>query len=144
MLVASLLPDIIDKPLGLIILPTTLGSSRTVGHTLLFSAVLALLGLLLRKKRSDFRLLLIAYSSTVHVTLDGMWERPQVLLWPLFGFGFPQSDPTGWVQRVLAHAIAHPSVYIPEIAGFIICGFSVLHLLRKRTIGKFVRYGIVA
>lgn len=141
-LVASLLPDIIDKPLGLIILPVTLGSSRNLGHTILFLLVLFLLGLFFLKKRADFRLLLVAYCSTIHLALDRMWERPQVLFWPFLGYKFSHSDPTEWINRVTTNALAHPDVYIPEIVGIVICILFAVHLLKNKAVIKFIRNGI--
>lgn len=51
LLVGSMLPDIIDKPLGIYILGETLSSGYIFGHILLFAAVLAGVGLYLYVKR---------------------------------------------------------------------------------------------
>ncbi len=51
--IGSLLPDIIDKPLGRIILAETIGSGRIFAHTLLFGALLGLAGYYLYHKGQD-------------------------------------------------------------------------------------------
>jgi hypothetical protein len=43
-IIGSLLPDIIDKPVGMILLP--LNNGRVFGHTLLFILILLLIGLI--------------------------------------------------------------------------------------------------
>jgi len=47
LLIGSLLPDIIDKPLGHIFFREALSSGRTIGHTLFFLILITLAGLLL-------------------------------------------------------------------------------------------------
>src|SRR5665647_1657031 len=52
LVIGSLLPDLIDKPLGLIIFPSTIANGRMIAHTLLFSFTLFLIGLYLYDKLS--------------------------------------------------------------------------------------------
>ncbi len=139
-LIGSLLPDIIDKPLGLLILQTSLGNGRTIGHTLLFSLFLVSFGLLLLKKRNEHWLLIIACGSILHLILDYMWFYPNPLLWPLFGFGFLQSDASSWLYKTLS-GFSHPSVYVPEISGFILCAIITGILFRRHLIGQFIKRG---
>ena len=54
-IIGSLLPDIIDKPVGMILLP--LENGRVFGHTLLFVLILLLIGLKYRKSLFIFRIL---------------------------------------------------------------------------------------
>ncbi len=42
LVIGSLLPDLIDKPLGIIIYSSTIANGRTIAHTLLFSFTLFL------------------------------------------------------------------------------------------------------
>jgi inner membrane protein len=54
-LIGSMLPDIIDKPLGLWVLHDEYGGGRSFFHTLLFALLLLLAGMIwYRKKRGIF------------------------------------------------------------------------------------------
>jgi len=45
LVIGALLPDLVDKPLGRVIFSSTLANGRIIGHTLLFSLILLLIGL---------------------------------------------------------------------------------------------------
>lgn len=79
-IVCSILPDLIDKPLGRIILP--LGSGRLIGHTLAFLLVLIMIGIISGRAG---HMLTIALADGLHLVEDRMWEQPAILLWPLLG-----------------------------------------------------------
>lgn len=79
-IVGSILPDLIDKPLGRAILP--LGSGRLIGHTLAFLLILIIIGILLGL---SWEMLTIALADGLHLAEDRMWEQPAILLWPLLG-----------------------------------------------------------
>lgn len=67
-IIGSLLPDIIDKPVGMIILP--LHNGRIFGHTLLFILILLLIGLKYRKS------LFLSFASFLHLIEDEIWKDP--------------------------------------------------------------------
>ena len=110
----SMLPDIIDKPLGLIVFGSP-NMGRTIGHTLLFLLVLTALALYTR----DIRLASLTWGVLAHLILDGMWNSPETLLWPLFG-PFPDRqllDTLSYIEMLL-DGLKDPGILIPEIAGF--------------------------
>ena len=72
--VGSLLPDAIDKPVGLLLFPGYFGSGRLFAHSLLFVAVLGLAGLWRYRTRRATVLLVLAYGSIMHIVLDAMWR----------------------------------------------------------------------
>ncbi len=141
LLVAALLPDIIDKPMGHLFFREALSSGRIFGHTLLFLIVITLLGLCLYRSRSQLWLLVIAFGTLMHLILDQMWQTPQTLLWPLFGFTFPREDITGWVQETFQELLTDPAVYIPELIGAVIIIWLGWRLVRNKKMFKFIRYG---
>jgi LexA-binding, inner membrane-associated putative hydrolase len=118
----SMLPDIIDKPLGLIFFGTP-AMGRTFAHTLLF---LILLGTA-AYYRHNMLLASLAGGVLVHLALDYMWASPQILLWPLLG-GFPLSsymDPMSYLGELLM-ALKHPDVLIAECLGLAYLSFLAL------------------
>lgn len=109
----SMLPDIIDKPLGLLAFGTP-AAGRTICHTLLFVLVLAALAFYLK----DLRLASVSVGVLAHLTLDFMWQSPVILFWPLFG-NFPVVRELGvsdYIQ-VLLNGLRNPMVGVPEVLG---------------------------
>jgi membrane-bound metal-dependent hydrolase YbcI (DUF457 family) len=109
----SMLPDIIDKPLGLVVFGSP-SMGRTFAHTLLFLMLLSFLCIYFR----DIRLITITWGVFCHLCLDTMWNSPQILLWPLLG-PFPSSpllDTMSYLEMLLS-GLKYPSILIPEIAG---------------------------
>ena len=82
LLVGFMLPDIIDKPLGIWLLRETLSSGR------IFAAVLAGVGLYLYLTHRRLGALCLALGTLAHLILDQMWLNPRMLLWPLYGLSF--------------------------------------------------------
>jgi len=83
----SLLPDLIDKPLGFLI-SGTVGFGRIYAHTLFFLGVLLLAGAALWRgssRRAGLLVITVAAGVLSHQLLDAMWFEPAAWYWPLFG-----------------------------------------------------------
>jgi membrane-bound metal-dependent hydrolase YbcI (DUF457 family) len=109
----SMLPDIIDKPLGQLVNGTP-AMGRTLSHTLLFLLLISALALYLR----DARLASLSGGVLTHLVLDFMWASPVILLWPLLG-PFPQAaamDAWSYMGMLLAD-LRDPFILIPECLG---------------------------
>ena len=89
-LLGSVLPDLIDKPIGEIMLADSLSNGRLMAHTLLFAGCCALIGLALYRRRSDLSGLALSGAVLLHLSEDQMWQIPETLFFPLFGLAFPQ------------------------------------------------------
>lgn len=124
-IICSILPDLIDKPIGRIILP--LGSGRLIGHTLAFLLVLLLIGIY-------WRMLLIPFAALLHLIQDRMWEQPEILFWPLLG-GFKVHEAVSVSDYVSGLAQGfYPSLsmtFVSEMAGFIILIVYFTFYMRK-------------
>ena len=138
-LVGSLLPDIIDKPLWLFAGSHIVPSGRGYAHTLLFNLALFICGLILIRYRKSW-LLVISLCSFMHLIFDQMWSSPVVLLWPLLG-PFAEQETVGWLPNIIQALFLHPSVYIPEIIGLVIVLLFAYRLMIERSIISFVRGG---
>jgi len=138
LVIGALLPDLLDKPLGRVIFPSTLANGRIIGHTLLFSFILFLIGLYLYKIREDIRIISLTMGSFFHLIEDQMWATPKTLFWPFFGLSFPQdhTDLTGieYLIRMLKKSFTFNFSYssIPEILGMGVIVILTLHWLIKR------------
>jgi len=143
-LLGSLLPDIIDKPVWFLVTgltnDTALGG-RDYAHSLLFNLVLVIGGLVLIRYRKSW-LLIISLSSFMHLILDQMWNSPEILLWPLMG-SLPELETAGWLPDLFQALFSYPEVYIPEIIGLVIIFLFACRLAMKRSVTIFVREGAI-
>jgi hypothetical protein len=108
-----MLPDIIDKPLGLVVFGTP-AMGRTVAHTFLFLLIITLLAI----RFHDLRIASMSGGVLAHLVLDSMWMSPVILFWPLLG-NFPVTtgtDPFGYFQHLLFE-LRDPAVLVPELLG---------------------------
>ena len=111
--IGSMLPDLIDKPLGWMIYGTP-NMGRIFAHTLLFFFILAALALY----SGDIRITSLAAGVFIHLILDFMWLSPVILLWPFLG-SFPTAhyvDPLSYMEMLLL-ALRKPWVLVPECLG---------------------------
>jgi len=140
-LVGSLLPDIIDKPLGGLVFKATLGNGRIYAHTLIFLLLLFGAGIFFWVKEKRPEVLALSGGSFAHHLLDGMWRFPGTYLWPFYGWNFPKGDPEGWFRQWVENLLTDPWVYVPEIIGGIILFYFFGKLLYQKQVGKFMATG---
>lgn len=140
-LLGSILPDLIDKPIGAFFFRSTFHNTRIFAHTLLFSALLILLGLFLLIKKKNNSILLLGTGAFIHLILDSMWLYPGILLWPYFGLKFPVRTDSNWLGSDFYRLIHDPSYYIPEIIGFIIIAYYFFKLIKNKKIKEFLFKG---
>jgi hypothetical protein len=101
----GLLPDLIDKPLGHLILPENNG--RIFAHTLLFALILFASGLLWAK------VMPLAYGVVFHHLLDFVYKEPDPTLWPFLGpFAYSDFEYATWIDHLF-----QPLNLIGEVAG---------------------------
>jgi inner membrane protein len=141
LLIGSLLPDIIDKPIGQFLLRDSLGNGRIFGHTLAFLLLITLAGCYLYRSYGKKWLLVLSIGTFTHLILDQMWLTPQTLLWPLYGWTFQRFDPTPWIQNIFYSLRTDPAVYVPELVGAAILIWFVVVLVRRRQVYAFIRNG---
>ena len=140
-LIGSILPDILDKPIGAWIFRNIFHNSRIFAHTVLFSAVLILIGIYIVYKRRNNNILLLGVCTSIHLLLDSMWLYPEIFFWPYFGFGFPTRPEGNWVQSDIIRLVTDPSYYLSELIGFIIILYYFIKLLKDRQMKAFLRKG---
>lgn len=97
----AVLPDILDKPLGHILLRSTLDNGRLWAHTLLLLAILAIIGAVLAKKRGVVVVIALAAGVLLHQLGDTMYLDPTGWFWPLFGPFQPEQFPDYFGNAVL-------------------------------------------
>lgn len=140
-LIGSILPDIIDKPIGAFLFRSTFHNSRIFGHTLLFSVIVILIGLYIMCKYKKNSILLLGICTSIHLILDSMWLYLDILFWPYFGWKFPARTEGNWVQSDIIRLVTDPSYYLPELIGFMIIAYYFIRLVKNRQIKDFIKKG---
>ena len=143
LLIGSLLPDIIDKPVGQFFLRNIFSNGRIFCHTLLFLILISLAGTYLRWRYGKTWLLTLSFGTLTHLILDEMWIEPQTLLWPFLGFVFEKKDLTFWAQNLLHAILTNPEIYVLELIGAGVLLWFALGLVRQKRIHDFLTNGHV-
>jgi len=141
LVIGSLLPDIIDKPVGQYFFRETFFNGRIFAHTLFLLVLITAAGYYLYRRRKQLWLLTLAAGTFTHLVFDEMWQVPGTLFWPLMGFHFAKHDLTDWFPNILKALLSSPYIYISEAIGLaIVIWFAVWVILQKK-VGAFIRHG---
>ena len=138
LIIGSVLPDIIDKPLFLLFRESGMFTGRSYAHTLLF-AILLLTGGIVSKKSW---LLTLALADLFHLILDFIWDDPETLFWPLLG-RFEPYEADIWFSHLWFTLTHLPEIYIPEILGLMVTCFLAYKVLKARGVKRFIRQGVI-
>ncbi|MEE8414362.1 MAG: metal-dependent hydrolase [Dehalococcoidales bacterium] len=139
-LLGSLLPDIIDKPVFLLVGGVSL-SGRDYAHSLLFSLVLLIAGLVLILYGKS-RLLTVSLSALTHLIFDQIYNNPVTLFWPLLG-PLSGGEVASWLPGVVFGLFNYPGAYIPEITGLLIVLLFAYRLVKRKGVTSFIREGVI-
>lgn len=140
-LIGSILPDVIDKPIGAYLFRSTFHNSRIFAHTLAFSAMLLFIGLYRVYKHRKNNILILGLCTSIHLILDSMWLYPGILFWPYYGLAFPKRAEGNWLNSDIIRLITDPRYYIPEIIGFVIIAYYFWPLIKNKQIKTFISKG---
>lgn len=134
-ILGALLPDLIDKPIGVIFFGS---NGRLFTHTLFFVLTMVFIGLYLYLKGKP-SVLIVALCSAGHLVLDQMWLQPDILLWPAQGWTMPSYDLVNWTAFAdwlasMRHGLGTSLlVFVPEMFGAaVVTVFLLWPLLRKK------------
>jgi membrane-bound metal-dependent hydrolase YbcI (DUF457 family) len=140
-LVGSILPDLIDKPIGSYLFRSTFHNSRIFAHSLLFTFLLLVFGVLLLIKKRNNKVLTLGMATGAHLILDSMWLYKGILLWPYYGWKFPVRPEGNWAMNSLSRVVTDPTYFLAESIGFIILAYYFYRLKKNNEINMFVKKG---
>jgi inner membrane protein len=141
LVIGSLLPDIIDKPLGQYFCRETFNNGRIFAHTLLFLVLITAAGYYLYQRQRRPWLLTLAAGVFTHLAFDEMWQVPATLFWPVLGLTFPKYDLTGWATNIFKALLSNPYIYVSEAIGLAIIIWLAAGIVSRKKVGAFIRYG---
>ncbi len=129
----AVLPDLIDKPLGHIILAGTVNYGRIYFHGLTILFLIIIAGLLIYRYRGQIGLLAVAAGMASHQVLDGMWRHPIEWFWPFLGPLPRYNYPGDFFWNAILQELTHPGEWL---FFFLIIGlFAVLY---RRELGALL------
>jgi inner membrane protein len=144
LLVGSLLPDIIDKPVGIYLFRDTFSNGRIFFHSLLFLAVLFAIGIFLWKRYQQKWMLALAAGDFAHLVLDSMWLEPETLFWPFMGVSFPRDVIGNWWLFLRDQLTTNTVYFVSEIVGFLVLLVFLWLLIKRKSVLAFIKHGRVA
>lgn len=109
--IGSILPDLIDKPIGIVIFPEAIGNGRIIGHSLLFILILLIIAVLLWKYRGTIAGFGLPIGALVHQILDSMWTSQASWFYPLYG-PFPRRDYSGFFPDYFSRSLEAPQEWL--------------------------------
>jgi membrane-bound metal-dependent hydrolase YbcI (DUF457 family) len=83
--IGGILPDLIDKPLGHIILNGSIDYGRIYAHSGLFLITILVCGIIYHQKKGTWIIMALTAGLVSHLLLDSMWELPVTVLYPFLG-----------------------------------------------------------
>lgn len=117
----AVLPDLIDKPLGHLLLQATIDNGRLFTHSLPLCLLLLIGGLLIYQRRGPL-LMGVGAGVLSHQLLDAMWTQPELWYYPLLGQYTKQSYPDFFLL-MLQVELTTPTEWLFG-AGILACLFS--------------------
>src|SRR3972149_3833620 len=139
-IVGSMLPDLIDKPLGVYIVRDELSNGKIFAHSLLFVLLLLLVAFAWRGTVGS-ALSLLALGSLAHLAMDRLWTDLDTLLWPLLGWRFERVDVSGWSGQMLEQLFSDPYTYVSEAVGTTLVVILLAVLIRRGGLHDFILAG---
>jgi hypothetical protein len=130
----SILPDIIDKPLGFIIFHG-FGNGRLIAHTLLFNLSLLTLFAVFRSRFDRLlggNAILLPLASILHIIEDKVWREPALLLYPFMG-SIPLKPTISLYERLqrILNSYHNPYIVFSEATGAILLCFLIYVYYKK-------------
>lgn len=118
LVLGALLPDLIDLPLGTLLLADSLSTGEAWMHSLAAPSLVTVVILLAtRRGRRRRAWMALAVGMFFHLLVDGMWTKTEVFLWPLFG-EIPTGPSSYWAD-VWSRAFSDPWRWVREVVGVI-------------------------
>ncbi|MDD1653096.1 MAG: metal-dependent hydrolase [Methanomicrobiales archaeon] len=133
----AIFPDLIDKPLGYLLLGGSLHQGRIFFHTLILALLILLAALMAGRERWGNLPLLFAGGILLHQLLDQMWLQPVHWLYPLMG-PFPAAVPLDFFRWSLQAELRSVSewVFLIPVAAVTLALF---HAMVPGTRGSLLR-----
>ena len=117
LLLGALLPDLIDMPVGTLILADRFSTGELWMHSLVVPTLfMSVVLLATRRGRVRRAWMALCVGWLFHLLLDAMWVNQEVFLWPFFGWEIPGGESPYW-QLAWERALSDPWRWVKEAVG---------------------------
>ena len=119
LLIGAILPDLIDLPVGTVLLADRYSTGELWFHALLLPTIyMAAVLALTRRGRRRRAWMALGVGWLFHLLIDGMWVNQEVFLWPFFGWDIPPGEAPFW-PLAWERALSDPWRWVSEAIGLI-------------------------
>lgn len=147
----SILPDIIDKPLVQIIYGLRNHDGHLIAHSFIFSVLLIALGIIIFFTKKNKNVLLLGFCSLIHQLFDKAILLPNIFLLPnvnssnfillkrlefVHNITLPIYTRFPYLRDTMTY-FEKPYVFISEVIGFIIIVYFICKLLKSKKCIEF-------
>lgn len=117
LLFGAILPDLIDLPVGTLMLADRYSTGELWFHSLTVPSIYMIVVLLsTRRGRRRRAWMALGVGWLFHLLIDGMWVHDEVFLWPFFGWEIPAGDAPYW-SLAWERALSDPWRWLTEAVG---------------------------
>ena len=117
LLLGAILSDLIDMPIGTLVLADRFSTGELWFHSLLLpSLYMSAVLLFTHRGRKRRAYMALGVGWLFHLLLDGMWTAPDVFLWPFFGWEIPMGEAPYW-PLAWERALSDPWRWVMESVG---------------------------
>ena len=117
LLLGAILADLVDLPIGTLILADRFSTGELWLHSLLVpSLFMAAVLVMTRRGRRRRAWMALGVGWLFHLLLDAMWVNQEVFLWPFFGWEIPAGESPYW-PLAWERALSDPWRWVKEVAG---------------------------
>jgi membrane-bound metal-dependent hydrolase YbcI (DUF457 family) len=129
--IGSILPDVVDKPLGHIVLNSVLDNGKIYFHSLIIFLLFLITGIVVWKYFRSSSFLCVALGVFIHQLVDMMWKKPVNWYYPLLG-PYQVETHTEYILSVLRAELSSPTEWVFFIALFMIVAMAGISLYRNQ------------
>ena len=126
----SVLPDLIDKPLGTIILQESVNYGRIYFHTLLVLVLIFVIAWIEWRRFRSLIVFAIGIGVLSHQLMDSMWEQYHNWLWPVYG-PFQGNSTENFIWKAIIAELSSPTEWILGIAAVAIMAWLLIDYRKK-------------
>ena len=141
LIVSSLLPDLIDKPLASLLESSFVYESRSFGHTLVFLGIIGLLMIIQRLWSKNSWLFSVFLGVLFHDAFDVMWLHREIFLWPMEGWQFSKPIDEAWQGWVQFGGYKIKQLDFIDNISVLVLLFFFMKIALGRTIMEFIKKG---
>jgi membrane-bound metal-dependent hydrolase YbcI (DUF457 family) len=127
----SVLPDIVDKPLGHIVLTSVLDNGKIYFHSLIIFLLFFMTGILVWKYYRSHSFLYVALGIIIHQLVDLMWKRPVNWYYPFLG-RYQVEVHQNYVVQVIITELTSPTEWIFFIGILVILLVAAIRIYQKK------------